>query len=133
MNERERLSCARDHFLEAGRVLQQLAVQRRLVDEGAQNAGLVLLFAEAREEVLESDELFQIGQETAAGDVPLGVLRIQLYVFDGQVREILVQGRLILEVTLPLAFLYFEQRRLCDVDVAAVDELDHLAIEEREQ
>src|SRR2546426_6754915 len=45
----------------------------------------------------------------------------------------LVEGVLILEVLLGLALLDFEERRLRDVDVPALDELVHLAVKEGEQ
>ena len=50
-----------------------------------------------------------------------------------QLEQILFMLVLILEIALGLAVLHFEQRRLRDINVAALDELGHLPIEKRQQ
>ena len=121
------------HFLERRRVLEEVPVEARLVHEGAQDARLVLLLPEAGQEPFEGDELLEDRQQAPPGDEGLAALDVDLHFFDRQVRQVLVEGVLVLEVLLGLALLDFEERRLRDVDVPAIDELGHLAEEERQQ
>jgi hypothetical protein len=52
---------------------------------------------------------------------------------DGLVDEVALEGVVVLEVALALALLHFVEGRLRDVEVAALHELAHLPVEEREQ
>ena len=49
------------------------------------------------------------------------------------VDQVVLEGALILEVSLRLALGHFVERRLRDVEVALFDQLGHLAVEERQQ
>ena len=59
--------------------------------------------------------------------------RFELGAFERNTQQELLQFQLVLEVLLLLTNLRFVQRWLRDVDVAALNEIGHLAIEEREQ
>src|SRR5207245_4156748 len=101
-----------------------------LVHEGTQDAGLVLFLPETGQQPFEGDELLEDWQKAPAGDEGLPALDVDLHFLDRKVGQVLVEGVLILEVLLGLALLDFEERRLRDVDVPALDELVHLAVKE---
>ena len=54
-------------------------------------------------------------------------------VFEGDAQQKPIEGRAVFEVLLFLAHLHFVQRRLCNVDVATLDQLGHLAVEKGKQ
>ena len=73
------------------------------------------------------------GSQRIAGD-GLGIAgRHQRRLHHRQVQHVLVQLEVVLQVALLAPLLDLVERRLGDVDVAALDQLRHLAIEEREQ
>ena len=74
-------------------------------------------------------ELFEVD----AFDRRFAVGGDQRRAFDGVVRQVHVERRVVLQVQLVLALLDLVQRRQADVDVAALDQLRHLPIEERQQ
>src|SRR2546421_12944363 len=99
----------------------------------SQDAGLVLFLPETGQQPFEGDELLEDWQKAPAGHEGLPALDVDLHFLDRKVGQVLVEGVLILEVLLGLALLDFEERRLRDVDVPALDELVHLAVKEGEQ
>ncbi len=129
----ERLLDVPHSLLDRGGILEQIPVQPRLVHESPQDAAFALPLAESAEERLEGDHLLEDRQEAPPGHVTLGAFRVDLHALDREIRQVVVQRRLVLEVALGLALLDLEERRLCDVDVAALDQLVHLTVQKREQ
>ncbi len=74
----------------------------------------------------------QVGQRLPA-DWRRIVTRIQGGFFQSQGGQVLLHGRIILEIGLLLAFLHLVKRRLGNIDIAPLDQLGHLAEEERQQ
>ena len=58
---------------------------------------------------------------------------VRVGALDAQLEQVVVEGRLVLEVHLLLALGDLEERRLRDVDEALLDQLGHLAEEERQE
>ena len=116
-----------------GRILQHLACQTRLIDECPQHVGFMMLLVDLMEQTFESDQLFKNRQQPATGDEFPAVLESDFHPFDGEIREIFVHRRLVLEIPFGLAFFHLKQRRLGDINVAALQQLGHLAEEEGEQ
>ena len=58
---------------------------------------------------------------------------VELRALQRDAQQVLLQLVVVLEVDLFLALLRLVQRRLRDVDVAALDQLGHLPVEERQQ
>ncbi len=58
---------------------------------------------------------------------------VQLSLVERGIEQVVVEFGVVLDVDLLLAALDLVERRLRDVDVAALDQLGHLAVEERQQ
>ncbi|MNY05927.1 hypothetical protein D3C86_1386620 [compost metagenome] len=71
--------------------------------------------------------------EGFAGDTRCLLVQVQARIFQGRLRHVLFHGVVVFDVLLLLAFLHFVQRRLGDVDVAALDQLRQLTEEEGQQ
>ncbi len=93
----------------------------------------MVLLVEPREERFKRDQLLQHRQEPAARDVSLGILHIHLDLLDGEIGQVLVQESFVLQILFRFALLHFEERRLGDIDIPALQQLRHLAEEEGQQ
>ena len=118
------------HALALGkeRAVLEVSIQQDLQDPAGKPAafGHLRLGAEHDEPL---EQFLQVGARDAR---PL-LAKPDRPVFDGAVHEEAVEPALVLDVGFGLAPLHPEQRRLRDEDVAAVDHLGVLPIEERQQ
>src|SRR4030095_17079595 len=60
-------------------------------------------------------------------------VRVYARAREREVEQVVLERALVLDVPLAAALLHLEQRRLRDVEVAALDQVAHLPVEEREQ
>ena len=133
IHELQGLLRIRDGFLQSRHVLQQVTIELGLIDECAQDVGLMLLLSEAGEKVFELDDLLQDGQQPPSRHIRLPALHVDFHRFDRKVGEIFAQGIFILQVPFRLALLHPEEGRLRDVDIPALKQLFHVAVQERQQ
>ena len=99
-------------------------------------ATLGLLASTRRLDVAVGMVLFELGQRVAFDRLhgcDGGLVRVQLRVVERELQQVVRQLVVVLHVALVLAVLDLVQRRLRDVDVAALDQLGHLAVEEGQQ
>ena len=75
----------------------------------------------------------QLGQLFAFDGACIGAAGVHTGVVQRDLEQVFVEGRAVLEVQLFLAVLDLVQRRLGDVDMAALDQIGHLAVEEGQQ
>ncbi len=85
------------------------------------------------QQALEGDQFFQDRQQTATRERVLPVLQPNLDLLDGQIREVFVHRRFVLEIPFRLALLHLKQGRLRDINVSALQQFRHLAEEERQE
>ena len=120
-------------LLERRLILEELAIEPRLIHKRPHHAGLVRFLIEPAEQCLEGDHLLQNGQEPPSRDIPLDPFHVHFHIIDGDIGQVLVQCHLIFEIPFRLALLHFEERWLCNIDVASFEQLRHLPEEEREE
>ncbi len=87
---------------------------------------------DAREHVADDARLLDHIVQVDSGALIAGV-QLEHRVLQAGADQIVLERAFVLEVLLGLAAVDFVERRLGDVEVAAVDQLRHLAIEERQQ
>ena len=98
----------RHNLFERGGILEQISIQRRLIYKRPQNPCLMLLFRKARQQIFEGDDLFQDRQEAPARHIRLAALDVHFDSLHREVRQIVVEGAVILQIPLGLGFLYPE-------------------------
>ena len=98
----------RHDLFERDGILEQVSIQGRLIYKRPQNPSLMLLFRKARQKVFEGDDLFENRKEAPAGHIPLTALDVHFDCLHREVRQIVVESAVILQIPLGLAFLYPE-------------------------
>src|ERR1700679_1423072 len=73
------------------------------------------------------------GLETQSRQRRCSGVDVQSGAIDGGAQQQGIQFQIVLDVGFLFAFLHLVERRLCNVDMPALDEYGHLAIEERQQ
>ena len=109
-----------------------LGLERRHFQHCLEHRGVDAM-GEAIDGFTRGDEVEQQLLELCTGDRGRAFGDAQFGVLDRVVDEVGVERAVVLEVHLVLALLDLVQRRQADVDVAALDQLGHLAVEERQQ
>ena len=82
---------------------------------------------------IELGQLLEHLAQVRALELRVGSLHRDRDVLGRLAHQVLLHIPLVVYVLLGLAFLDFEQRRLRDVDVTAIDQLGHLPVEERKK
>src|SRR5471032_1710921 len=123
-----------------GRRLGLLGIRDDLGIERAGDGGL-LDHGLAGDAARQRQRLHEIGHRAGNVDgvsqivacLHAAIAELQRGAFEAGLDQMVVERALVLEVDRRLALGRFEQRRLGDVEVAAIDQVAHLAIEERHQ
>ncbi len=106
--------------------------QRRHIQQLLEEA-LVVAPRPARHYALHLDIPGRQGFQPQSGQGRCLGIDMQRGAVDGGVEQQGIQFQIVLDVLFLLAFFHLVQRRLSDVDVAALDQYRHLAIEKRQQ
>src|SRR5262245_22297373 len=123
----------RNRVSQSGLIFEQITIESRLVDKCTDHGRFLWLLVEPSQERFERDHLLEDRQKPPAGHKILRALEVQLYILHGEIGQMLVQCALVFEVALSLTLLHFEQGRLGNIDVSALEQFRHLTEEERKQ